>query len=143
MATTAQIQANLKIASNLAKSRIGYDGELDAMSYEQEIAYNKALAAIITQYPARFNPEAVRTASGVVSKAYEPLQSQSLADSVKIFADEIGRQVVELNNKFNPLSEDNRNATKWIVGGLLLVGVAVYFGPALLAGSKTLKARFR
>ena len=146
---TEQQSANLRSAMNLARFRTNLppESELPAskFTYEQRIAYNKALAAIIAQYPDRFPPTSVEVAQDVVNKTYEPLQSQSMAESVKIFADEVANQAKDINATLNPLSEESRKKTastlKWVIIALAVGSFAVYFGPALFSGGQRLRVR--
>ena len=142
--TNEQLHANLKSAQNLALSKMGLPASYDkgSFDYTQETTYNKTLAAIIAQYPARFNIEAVTVARDVVAKGYQPLEDPySVALAAKTFATSVEDTVVTLNEKLNPLSTSNLSSFKW----LLILGVAgavLYVaGPSLFSARKRLTRR--
>jgi len=147
MALTPEQASFMEIAKRLARSNAGLPPERDLASrdftYEQQIAYNKALAAIIAKYPNRFPANSVDTAKKVMEKQYEPLESYSLGEAAKDFAKEVGNQAIDINDRLNPFSVPNRAATgsslKWLVIALAVGSFAVYFGPALFSGGQRLR----
>jgi len=148
MSLTPEQASYMEIAKRLARSNAQLPPERDLASrdftYEQQIAYNKALAAIVAKYPDRFPATSVDTAKKVLVKQYEPLDSYSLAEAAKDFAKEVGNQAVDINDRLNPFSVPNRAATgstlKWLVIAVAVGAFAVYFGPALFQGGQRLKA---
>jgi hypothetical protein len=139
--------ANLKSAQNLAANQTGVRGEFGEirsdLTYEQRAAYNKALSAIILRNPSIYPPGSVTAAQRVSIRGYEELSDLGTGAAVGVFFKEVGRQVADLNETFNPLSEKSRRTTR----NLLLIGGAIalfiYFGPALLEGSRKLKSSFK
>lgn len=143
-----QQQANLKSAINLAANQTGVrgpNGEIRSdLSYAQRVAYNKALAEIILEGASlnRFPATAIAAARSVQARGYENLGGLGIGTAAMIFLGEVGSQVSNLNETFNPLAEKNRKMFRniLIIGAVL--AAAVYFGPALLQGSRRLKSSF-
>ncbi len=134
-------------AENLARYRLKIPaGVLDSdMPYTQKIAYNKELAAIISQNPAAFSAPSGTIVNDVLRKTYSPLETYSFSQKAGDFLKEAGNQAVNLHDTFNPASVKNREATAKTIKNLLIFGTiaaaAVYFGPALFQGGQTLKRR--
>jgi hypothetical protein len=147
--TDAQIIANTRSAENLARTQTGLPPVSQLASrdftYSQRIAYNKALAAIIAKYPERFSRAQVNTAAVVQAKVYPPLEQPD--NPVAVFADEFASQAAKINETLNPFSESNRRGSASTLKWIFIIGVlgaaAWYFGPALTAGGKSLRARFK
>lgn len=86
-------------------------------SYDQRIAYNKALAAYIQQNPTSYAPETVTTA-GVVSAAnYTALDDTSYLAQVSLFSSTFWSKGVDI---FNGLS----TLTKFITVAVALASIA-------------------
>ncbi len=147
--TPEQLALNLKSAENLARINAGLPptSQLpdDSLTYAQRISFNKEMAKIISQYPDRFTAALATTAADVTAKTYQPLETNSLTESVAVFTSEAGRQLVGLNDSLNPFAEDNRAKTastlKWLLIALALGGALIYFGPTLFEAGNAMKKR--
>lgn len=79
MTTDANARLNLQTAARNVRARMGLSDIPADWTYEQRIAYNKALAAEIQQYPNSFTPEILTTAASVAGKNYTSLDDASFA----------------------------------------------------------------
>lgn len=69
--TAAQSAANARTAARNVAARLGF-ADTSALTYDERVTYNHALAAEILKYPQSFTAAALLTASGIVNKAYGP-----------------------------------------------------------------------
>lgn len=102
-------------ASATVKASLGLPASPLDWTYEQRIAYNKALAAYIQANPAQFETVDLNTAQIVTGKSYSGLEDASFDWEM------FGGEVVNQANDLNPLSEKNRSQTKWFGFALLAV----------------------
>ncbi len=80
--TSEQIAANRKSAGNLVRYQLGLDTIPTAdWSYEQRVAFNKALATYIADHPNAFGTQDVLTAQTVAANEYTPMQDESFSIS--------------------------------------------------------------
>jgi hypothetical protein len=102
-------------AAAVVKTSLGLPAAAIDWTYEQRIAYNKALAAYIQANPARFEAVDLNTAQIVSGKTYSGLDDTSFDWGM------FGGEVVNQANDLNPFSEQNRTQSKWISLAVLAV----------------------
>lgn len=96
--TSEQIAANRKSASNLAVVKAGLvDVSRSDWTTDQRIAYERALAGIIVQYPDRFGDKDLVTAKNVLNKDYGTEQDTSF--SFSDFGSEVASNANDLVGK--------------------------------------------
>lgn len=79
MPTETNARLNLQTAARNVRGRMGLSDVPADWTYDQRIAYNKALAAEIQQYPNSFTPEILVTADKVAKTSYQSLEDSSIA----------------------------------------------------------------
>ena len=113
-ARNARVRASLGLA----------DIPPSAWTYEQRIAYNKALASAVLSDSANATPQDIKTARNIAAKEYTPIESYGLGDAAGDFTAEFVNQAERLN----PLSERNWGGTRLVIIGAILLAAVVYFG---------------
>lgn len=134
---TEQQAANLRSARKLALARAGLDNLNEANSltldYDDRVKYLRELAAVILAYPARFDEQTVTSARIAQGKNYAPLESYSFADAV---VDAYATATAQVQ-AINPLSEQNREKTRNVIIGAILLAAVVFFGVLAARNSPT------
>ena len=113
-ARNARVRASLGLA----------DIPPSAWTYEQRIAYNKALASAVLSDSANATPQDLNTARNVAAKEYTPIESYGLGDAAGDFTAEFANQA----ERINPLSQRNWGGTRLVIIGAILLAAVVYFG---------------
>lgn len=114
------------------KASLGLPASPLAWTYEQRIAYNKALAAYIQANPAQFSPVDLNTAQIVAAKSYSGLDEASFSWG------DFGAEIVNQSEEINPFSQRNRTQSKYVlVAVLAVVGLALV---AWLTGQNPLRS---
>lgn len=115
--TTATARAN---ASATVKASLGLPASPLDWTYEQRVAYNKALAAYILANPAQFETVDLNTAQIVTGKTYSGLDDASFSWG------EFGAEIVNQSEEINPFSVRNRTQSKYVfIAVLAVVGLAL------------------
>lgn len=127
--TPEQIAANRAAAVVAVRAAQGLTGlDVSAWSYEQRMAYNKALAAYIAARPAQFSPAEWTTAARLAQVNYSPLADVSLASRFSEFADEFTNNVVKAGNQVGGVGRGVLNTFSvigWAIP-VIALGAAVY-----------------
>lgn len=92
-------------------------------TYEQRIAYNKALAAAILTDSGPASAEELARAQNIAAKEYLPVESYGLGDAAGDFTAEFIAQ----GQAINPLSAQNRGKTLGVIVAVLSFGAVAYF----------------
>lgn len=137
MLTAAQLAANRKSAVNVVRNRLGLDVIApSAWTFEQRVAYEKALAEFIAAHPAAFDAQDMATARDVSQKDYGALSSPDF--SFGDFGGALLDQGAAINDDLNPFSEKNRRVLYWAV----FAGVALWaLGPVVINLVKQARAK--
>jgi hypothetical protein len=104
MISPANNRANLATAKRNALASLSL-ADSSNLTFEERVAYNKALAAEILKYPQSFTPETVASAQIVSGKVYGALESFDLLDAADQFTEtalasakqilpEVGKQIL-------------------------------------------------
>lgn len=115
MPTETNARLNLQTAVRNVRGRMGLSDVPADWTYEQRIAYNKALAAEIQQYPNSFTPEILVAADQVAKTSY-----QSLADASFVWGDFAAETVGNAPSVLDGFTN------KLLIGAVIVA--AVYFG---------------
>jgi|GEM_PF-3593886 hypothetical protein len=113
-ARNARVRASLGLA-NIPPS---------SWTYEQRVAYNKALASAILSDSAPATAQDLATAQAIAAKEYSPLETYTLGDAASDFTAELVNQAQGVN----PFSEQNRGKTRNVLIALVLLAGTVFFG---------------
>lgn len=100
MATTPENSAlNVRTASRRVAASLGVDPA--ALTYDQRVAYNHALAAEILKYPASFTPQTLLAAENIVNRNYGSMTEASFdwSDFAAAVADEAKVTLPSIGNK--------------------------------------------
>lgn len=119
----ATIDQNRADASALVRQQQGLSNDPSSWTYEQRVAYNKALAQYITSNPDQFDATDLKTAQ-TVSTANTPPTLLDTSFDWGAFGDEVINQASSINDSVNPFSEANRGKILWIavaIGALYLL----------------------
>jgi hypothetical protein len=132
--TSAQQSQNLHTASHLVAAQLGVDpANLD---YNQRIVYNRALAIVITTYPARFSDVTVSNAQATLKKNFTPLEKTGF--DVSAFGSAIVDNAVVLGNKVGSAASSGLDAVSNTFGFLkYALPVIVVGGLAFYVYNKT------
>ena len=127
--SSAQAQAIRDARNARVRASLGLaDIPPSSWTYEQRIAYNKALSAAVLADASNpmgaVSAQEIATARNVAAKEYTPLESYGLGDAAGDFTAEFINQTERLN----PLSERNWGGTRLVIIGAILLAAVVYFG---------------
>ena len=115
MSQTNSTAAARAAATATVKAALGLPTSPLSWTYDQRVAYNKALADYIQANPAQFSPVDLNTAQIVNGKTYSGLDDASFDWGM------FGGEIVNQSNELNPFSQQNRSKTKWFSFALLAV----------------------
>lgn len=113
MPVTAENNAlNLRTAERNVRQRLGLSLNVDddQMTYAVRVEFMRELAREVLKYPASFTPETIAQANSILGKSFSELADASF---------DIGALATETTSRAVPVLD----ATKWIIWGLLGVGV--------------------
>jgi hypothetical protein len=125
--TSAEYAANRAAAVTLIRSQQGLANTAPAdWTYEQRVAYNKALATYIATNPALFTAQDADTAAAVTVAAYAPLSDNSILGDVATFGSAFGDEVLKAGDKVADVGRGALDAVSF-VGKLLPIAAVFVF----------------
>lgn len=125
----AQKEKNLHTASHLVAAQMGID--INALDYNQRLAYTRALSLVITKYPTRFSAQSVINAQDTLQKNRTPLDDTGFDISAfgSAFVDnavKVGLQIGKVGQNALDAVENTSWVLKWGLPVILLGGLALF-----------------
>ncbi len=127
--SSAQLTKNLHTASHLVAAQMGVNPM--ALTYEQRLQYNRALAIVITSYPARFSTVAVENAQATLKKNFTPLEDTGF--DIGAFGSAFADEAIKVGNKIGNAAQSGLDAVgntftalKWLLPVIAIGGLGIY-----------------
>lgn len=130
MITVEQNRANLRSAERIVAIALNIDNQggtwRTALSYEQRVAYDKALADYIVAHPAAFMDQTVQTAKLVASQNLTPLADTGF--DLDLFVSATVDNAVQIGDSVADIGRGAAAAAsslRWLIPAVLVIAVGI------------------
>lgn len=122
---------NLQEAIASVRASLGLSNSPSEWSYEQRIAYNKALATYINASPQSYDEQTQASAQIVAAAQYSPLEDTGVLADLSAFGSALEDEALAAGNKVAGVGNgilDTLGLAKWLIpaAAIILVGILLY-----------------
>ncbi|HTJ77673.1 MAG TPA: hypothetical protein VL357_01635 [Rariglobus sp.] len=123
--TPEEIISNRQAAIATVRAQMGLSNTPSDWTYEQRVAYDKALAAYILANSSQFDATEISIANSVSSQTFSPLEDASFDWGA--FGTETFQPLADAAQSVGSGILTVANAAKWAIPALVVVGIILFF----------------
>ncbi len=122
---------SLQQAQAYIRATLGLSDDVSSWSYDERIAYNKALATYIAQNASSFPAQSVGTANAVLNEHASAIQDTGFLSDLSAFGSAFGDEVVNAGESVAGIGQgilSFASLTKYLIplAGIIIVGILLW-----------------